>query len=90
MLGNSKNKIIFTGERSLCVKEFYKGYEISTVLEKGESGEFYCQDIRVYKNNIDLTKHFGGLFRAELTYIDYTDKNYYFIKRIIDALVVTK
>lgn len=93
--------IIKTGPDSLCAKDYYRGYEISIVMELEESGHYTTRDVRVYKGILgadskryskDMTYAFAGLIYES----DETDnisadilycEGYHVIKRIIDVLV---
>ena len=94
--------IIKTSSQSLCAKDYYKGYEISIVMELEENGHYTTRDVRVYKDILgandkkysrDMTYAFAGLIYG----LDETDnisadilycEGYHdVIKGIIDVLV---
>ena len=90
-------KIIQTGPNSLCVKEFYKGYELSVVMECESNLMYDTRDIRIYEKDVDrnedVTLAFSTLIYGadDSTNSITADINYSYpivksIKRIIDAI----
>ena len=96
MLNKLKIKSTSIDGLSLVVKDHYKGYEISIVMEMRQSGTFQAMDVRVYKcldddKYVDFTFAFAGLFQdRELdnveACIDYHDHYHEKIRKIIDVL----
>ena len=86
-------KILNTGEKGICLKEFYRGYEISISMGLDQDGEYYSRDIRIYLDKMDLTYAFHGLMYPDVDSFDntceipYNEDNYDSIKKFIEVMV---